>query len=135
MRVMIEVTAAVIRKQGRVLICQRPEGKSCELLWEFPGGKLEPGESAADCIARECREELGVTLESAMPLTELAHEYPDRTVPLHFFLAGIGAQEPQRKEHRAFAWIAPGEEGNYAFCPADAAMLARIGLDRIIHLT
>ena len=130
-----EGTAAVIRRQGRVLICQRPEGKSCALLWEFPGGKIEPGERAADCIARECREELGVTLESVAPLTELTHEYPDRLVHLHFFLAGIGAQEPQKKEHCAFAWIAPGEEGNYVFCPADAAMLARMGLDRIINDT
>lgn len=132
---MTEVVAALIEQGSKILICQRPACKARGLLWEFVGGKVEPGETKPEALARECREELGVTLESVAPLTELTHEYPDRLVHLHFFLAGIGAQEPQKKEHRAFAWIAPGEEGNYVFCPADAAMLARMGLDRIIHLT
>lgn len=120
---MLEVTAAVIWRNGRVLICQRPAGKSRGLLWEFPGGKLEPGETAEQCVLRECQEELGVTLTPPQALTVLCHRYPDVTVRLHFFTARIAAGDLTRKEHNAFAWAAPKELAGYPFCPADAEML------------
>lgn len=116
-------TAAVIRDNGRFLICQRPKGKNCELLWEFPGGKIEPGETAEQCIVRECQEELGVTLEVERELTDIVYTYPDRTVHLHFFITQIIGGQLQRKEHNAFAWIIPNEIQQYEFCPADAEML------------
>lgn len=121
---MIEVTAAVICSNGKFLICQRPKGKNCELLWEFPGGKIEHGETAEQCIVRECMEELGVTLRVLRKLTEVTYDYPDCTVHLHFFITEIASGELTKKEHNAFKWIMPDEVNDYTFCPADAKMLS-----------
>lgn len=131
---MIEVTAAVIHNDGKLLICQRPKGKSCELLWEFPGGKIEPGETAEQCIVRECQEELGVTLQVIRKLTEITHHYPDRTVHLQFFIAEIESGDLKMKEHNAFAWITPEEKGAYNFCPADEKMLSCINPNDIYKI-
>lgn len=120
---MIEVTAAIICKEGKFLVCQRPKGKNCELLWEFPGGKIEPGETGEQCIVREIQEELGVTLRVLQKLTDVVYEYPDRTVHLHFYIAQIESGELIRKEHNAFAWITKADIPHYQFCPADAKML------------
>ena len=120
---MIEVAAAIIQKNGRFLICQRAKGKRCEFLWEFPGGKKEPGETIEQCIVRECQEELGVTLKPDRELTDIFYTYPDFTVHLHFFVAQIVSGQLQRKEHNAFAWITPNEINKYKFCPADEEML------------
>ena len=120
---MIEVTAAVIKENDKFLICQRAKGKNCELLWEFPGGKIEPGETAEQCIVRECQEELGVTLKVERELTDIVYTYPDRTVHLHFFITQVIGGQLQRKEHNALAWITPDEISQYEFCPADAEML------------
>lgn len=120
----IEVTAAVIHKNGKYLICQRPENKSCGLLWEFPGGKIESGESGEQCIVRECKEELGVTLRVERKLTEVYYDYPDRNVHLHFYLCNIASGVLERKEHNAFAWISCDEISSYSFCPADEKMLS-----------
>ena len=72
---MLEVTAAIICKDGKFLICQRPKGKNCELLWEFPGGKIEPKETAEACIIREIQEELDVTLRVLRKFTDVIYEY------------------------------------------------------------
>ena len=128
---MIEVTAAVIYKKGKFLICQRPKGKNCELLWEFPGGKIEPGETGEQCIVREIQEELGVTLRVLRKLTDVLYEYPDRTVHLHFYVTEIESGELVRKEHNAFAWITKADIPNYQFCPADAKMLSQTDLSLI----
>jgi len=129
---MIEVTAAVICRDGKFLICQRPQGKSCELLWEFPGGKIEPGETAEDCIVRECQEELGVTLRVLRRLTEVSHDYPGWTVNLHFFICEIAAGELTKNEHSAFKWITSEETSDYTFCPADAKMIAEVNMRNIM---
>ena len=121
----IEVTAAIIRHNGKFLICQRPANKNCGLLWEFPGGKIEPGESGAQCIVRECQEELGVTLGVERELTDIVHEYPDRTIHLHFYLCHIISRSLVQKEHNAFAWITKDEISKYNFCPADEKMLSQ----------
>ncbi len=122
-RHMLEVTAAVIWRGDRFLICQRPRGKNCALLWEFPGGKIEPGETAEDCIVRECREELGVTLRLHGEFYDTVQRYPDRVVHLHFFHAEIAAGALTPLEHNALAWVTQAETPAYPFCPADAAML------------
>ena len=126
---MIEVTAAIIKRDNRILICQRPEGKSCGLLWEFPGGKVEYGETGEQCIIREIQEELGITLRVIRKLTDVTFEYPDRTVHLNFYITEIESGELTLKEHNAYAWIAQAEISNYQFCPADKKMLSSRMLD------
>ena len=128
---MIEVTAAIICQDGKFLICQRPKGKACELLWDFPGGKIEPGETGEECIVREIQEELGVTLRVLRKFTEVIYEYPNRTVHLHFYVSEIESGELVRKEHNAFAWIAKDDIPNFQFCPADAKMLSLTDLSFI----
>ena len=127
----LEVTAAIIRQNGKVLICQRPVEKNCCLLWEFPGGKIEAGETGEQSIIRECQEELGVTLSVERELTDITYTYPDRIVHLYFYLCNIAAGVPEKKEHNALAWIAPDEVDRYEFCPADTKMLSSVDLKYI----
>jgi 8-oxo-dGTP diphosphatase len=122
---MIEVAAAVIQKDGKFLICQRPKGKDLELLWEFPGGKIEPNETAEECIIRECQEELGVTIQNIKNFDEITHVYPEFTVHLTFYTAEIACGELTKKEHSEFAWITHQDIILYDFCPADVEMLKR----------
>jgi len=129
---MIEVTAAIICKGKEFLICQRPKGKNCELLWEFPGGKIESGETEEQCIVRECQEELGVTLRVIRKLTEVTYDYPGRTVHLHFFITEITAGDLAKNEHHAFRWISPEKTSNYTFCPADAKMLSTTDMRAVL---
>lgn len=123
---MTEVVAALIQKDGRFLICQRPAHKARGLLWEFVGGKVEPGESKAQALIRECREELGVTVTVQDVFMEVTHEYPDLTVHLTLFYARIAEGEPQKLEHNDLRWITPREIPQYPFCPADESILKAI---------
>lgn len=129
---MLEVTAAIIRDGGKFLICQRPANKNCGLLWEFPGGKIEEGESGEQCIVRECQEELGVTLCVERKLTDITYKYPDRTVHLHFYLCEIDKGVPEAKEHNLIAWITAEELGEYEFCHADAKMLEENHIEKVL---
>lgn len=122
----LEVTAAIIRQEDKILICQRPANKNCGLLWEFPGGKIEAGETGEQCIVRECQEELGITLHVECELTDITYEYPDRIVHLRFYLCSIAAGIPEKKEHNALKWITPNEIDQYDFCPADKKMIKTI---------
>lgn len=118
---MIDVTAAVIARGGRVLLCQRPQGKHCAGLWEFPGGKAEPGETLEACLARECREELDIELRVGRALACVTRD----GLRITFFSARIARGEPQLREHSALAWVTPGQARAYALCPSDAKMLAQ----------
>ena len=120
---MTEVVAALICRDDRFLICQRPAHKARGLLWEFVGGKVEPGESGAEALARECREELGIDLQVGEVFTEVTHAYPDLTVHLTLYLAKISKGEPQKLEHNDLRWILPAEIEQYEFCPADREIL------------
>lgn len=122
----LEVTAAVIFHDKKILICQRPANKNQGLLWEFPGGKMEPGETHEQCIIRECKEELSVILNVKSKLTDILFAYPDCTVHLHFYLCSIAAGAPKKKEHNDMAWITPEEIFQYEFCPADRSILPQI---------
>lgn len=122
----ITVVAGLIREGDRILICQRPAGKARGLLWEFPGGKVEVGESKEAALIRECREELGVTLEVGKVYAELTYEYPDVTVRLTLFEARIGEGVPRRIEHADVKWIKPEEITEYPFCPADKEICGKI---------
>ncbi len=122
----ITVVAGLIREGDRILICQRPAGKARGLLWEFPGGKVEAGESKEAALIRECREELGVTLEVGKVYAELTYEYPDVTVRLTLFEARIGEGVPRNIEHADVKWIKPEEITEYPFCPADKEICGKI---------
>ena len=121
-----EVVAALIRQGDTFLICQRPPHKARGLLWEFVGGKVEPGETKEQALVRECREELDITLSVGDVFMDVLHEYPDLTVPLTLFNAVIAAGKPQKLEHNDIQWIAPQEIPHYAFCPADEEILQEI---------
>ena len=123
---MVEVVAALIWDKGRFMICQRPAHKARGLLWEFVGGKVEAGETKAQALIRECREELAVTVAVCDVFMEVIHEYPDITVHLTLFNATIADGVPQKLEHNDIQWISPDEIPNYAFCPADEEILRRI---------
>ena len=123
---MVEVVAALIWNGDRFLICQRPAHKARGLLWEFVGGKVEPGETKEQALIRECREELNVELDVGTPLMEVQHQYPDLTVHLTLFLAAIRQGTPQMLEHNDIRWITVSEIPQYEFCPADVEILEHI---------
>ena len=121
-----EVVAALIWDGGRFMVCQRPAHKARGLLWEFVGGKVEPGETKEQALVRECREELGITLAVGPVFMEVLHEYPDLNVHLTLFRASIVEGTPQKLEHNDIRWITPDEIGEYPFCPADEEILRAI---------
>ena len=123
---MTEVVAALIWRGDSFMICQRPAHKARGLLWEFVGGKVEPGETREQAPIRECREEIGVTLSVGNIFMEVVHAYPDITVHLTLFHAVIAEGEPQMLEHNDIRWITPGEIPEYDFCPADTEILTKI---------
>ncbi|MBQ8512157.1 MAG: (deoxy)nucleoside triphosphate pyrophosphohydrolase [Clostridia bacterium] len=123
---MTEVVAALVWREGRFMICQRPAHKARGLLWEFVGGKTEPGETGEEALVRECREELDITVTPGAVFTDVTHVYPDLTVHLTLYHCTIAEGEPKLLEHEAIAWITPDEIGNYDFCPADVEILEKI---------
>ena len=108
------------------MICQRPANKARGLLWEFVGGKVEPGETKEQALIRECQEELAVTLSVGDVFMDVVHEYPDLMVHLTLFNATIAEGEPQKLEHNDIKWITPSEIPNYEFCPADEEITEKI---------
>ncbi len=125
----VEVVAALIWDGDRFMICQRPAHKARGLLWEFVGGKTEPGETAPQALVRECREELAVTVAVGNVYMDVVHEYPDITVHLILFHATIAQGVPQKLEHNDIRWITPREIPMYDFCPADTEILEKIQKD------
>ena len=123
---MVEVVAALIWEKDRFLICQRPAHKARGLLWEFVGGKVEPGESREAALIRECREELAVDITVEDVFMEVVHEYPDISIRLVLFHAHIAQGQPQLLEHVDIRWITVEEIDSYDFCPADADILLRL---------
>ena len=123
---MIEVVAALVWDGDRFMICQRPAHKARGLLWEFVGGKVEPGESLPQALIRECREELAVTVSVGDIFMEVVHQYPDITVHLTLFHARIAEGVPQKLEHNDIRWITPAQIPDFDFCPADEEILKKI---------
>ena len=122
----LEVVAALIWDGPRFMACQRPPHKMRGMLWEFVGGKVEPGETRQQALIRECREELAITLSVGDVFTEVTHSYPDATVHLTLFHAVIAEGVPQKLEHNDIRWLLPSEIPQYDFCPADKDILAKI---------
>ena len=123
---MVEVVAALIWDKEKFFICRRPPYKGNGLLWEFAGGKTEPGETKEEALVRECREELGITVSVGEVFMDVTHQYPDALVHLTLFHAKIAEGMPEMLEHVDFAWITPEEIEKYAFCPADKEILNKI---------
>ena len=131
MRNITQVVAALIWDENRFMICQRPAHKARGLLWEFVGGKVEPGEAKEQALIRECQEELAVTLSVGDVFMDVVHEYPDITVHLTIFNATIAKGIPKKLEHNDIKWITPAEIPDYNFCPADTEILKGIAKEMI----
>ena len=123
---MTEVVAALIWQGERFMICQRPAHKARGMMWEFVGGKVEPGESKEQALVRECREELAVEVAVGDIFLEVTHTYPDITVHLTLFHASIVQGGPQKLEHNDIRYITADEIPQYEFCPADEVILQKL---------
>ncbi len=123
---MTDVVAALIWQEDRFMICQRPAHKARGLLWEFVGGKTEPGETMAQALIRECREELDITVSVGDLFTQVVHEYPDILIRLSLFHCTIAEGTPQLLEHVDLKWIHPRQIPEFDFCPADKDILELI---------
>jgi 8-oxo-dGTP diphosphatase len=119
----IHVSCALIEKNGKVLAVQRSERMSMPLKWEFPGGKLDPGEAHEDCLKREVLEELGIEIAVREPLTPVTHQYPDFRVTLYPFICTIRSGEIVLHEHTAQAWLLPGELQKPDWAEADGPIV------------
>ncbi|MGN1421880.1 MAG: (deoxy)nucleoside triphosphate pyrophosphohydrolase [Oscillospiraceae bacterium] len=118
---MREVTAAIIRRSGKILICRRAEG-SCARLWEFPGGKTEPGETPFECLTRELLEELNIEIK---PLREYCRSVYGE-LSFVFIEAEIVSGEPQLSVHEEMRWVKPEELAEYEWCPADKPVAEKL---------
>lgn len=122
----IEVSAALIFHGGKLLITQRHAKSHLGGLWEFPGGKREPGETFEQCLAREIREELGVEISVGKLFAEITHDYPEKSVHLKFFTCELLSGEPQPLDCAAVKWIKKAELTNFEFPAADAQLLEKL---------
>lgn len=122
----VDVVAALIWEKDKYLICQRPANKSRGLLWEFVGGKVEPGETMEQALARECAEELAITVNVGSRFMQVIHEYPDMMIRLTLFHCTIPCGFPQALEHNDLRWIHPSQGEQFDFCPADTEMVKEI---------
>ena len=120
---MVDVVAALIRRDNKLLICQRPAHKARGLKWEFPGGKIEAGETPQDALIRECREELDVLIGVGAQRFERVYQYPDLAVRLLFFDAWLIEGEPIIREHAQIRWERADQLSAYPFCEADGPIL------------
>jgi 8-oxo-dGTP diphosphatase len=121
----LPVVAAVIEREGRIMLCQRLPDVHNALKWEFPGGKIEAGESPEAALARELREELGIRVAVGRVRDAVFYRYPDRDVLVLFYGCAIVEGEPKTLECNAIAWAAPGEMTGYDFAGADLAFVER----------
>jgi 8-oxo-dGTP diphosphatase len=124
--VRIDVVAAIIRKNGQILITQRPDSVHLARLWEFPGGKVEAGESLDSALRREIREELGIEIRVNDEFFTVDHDYPTKSVRLHFFNCTILEGEAQQLEVADLRWVNPQDLVTYPFPPADADLIAKL---------
>jgi 8-oxo-dGTP diphosphatase len=119
----IHVACAIIERDGRVLAAQRKEGSTMALKWEFPGGKLEPGESPESCLRRELVEEMGIHVDIVHGIGPLTHRYPFFTVTLYPFVCTIFSGQIVMHEHAAISWLAPEELFSLDWAEADIPVI------------
>ena len=120
------VAAAILDAAGRVLIAERPAGKHMAGRWEFPGGKVAPGEAEAAALARELAEELGIEVIAARPMMRLSHRYPDRTVELSMWVVESYRGEPQALDGQGLKWVPRGQLGSEDILEADRPFVAAL---------
>jgi 8-oxo-dGTP diphosphatase len=125
MRLLLVVAVALVDPDGRVLVSERPPGKQLAGLWEFPGGKIEPGERPEETLIRELREELGITVEEAClaPLTFASHAYPDFHLLMPLYVCRRWGGTPRSLEGQALKWVRPKALRDLAMPPADAPLI------------
>ena len=123
---MIKVVAAIMEKDGRYLLCRRGPGGNCAFLWEFPGGKIEPGETPEEAIIREIREELCVETETSGIFDEYPFSYPDKDIYFYFIRAKIVSGEINPLFHCEIRWLLPEELDSLDYCPADLSTVKKL---------
>jgi 8-oxo-dGTP diphosphatase len=123
---MLIVTAAVIENDDKILITQRKKGKQGELLWEFPGGKLEEGESPYECIVREIKEELNIDIEVIDILDVVFHRYTEFNMLMLVYRCRLKRGDIMAKEVEDFRWVSPYELKEYNFLEADIGVVEKI---------
>ncbi|MBV8975988.1 MAG: 8-oxo-dGTP diphosphatase MutT [Alphaproteobacteria bacterium] len=124
-RVVLVAACALIDPDGRVLLAQRPPDKAMGGLWEFPGGKVEPGETPEQSLIRELREELAIAVEKAClaPFTFASHSYPEFHLLMPLYVCRRWQGTPQPREHTALKWVKPKDMAGYAMPPADLPLV------------
>ena len=127
---MQQVAAAIIIEKGHILICQRGPGGPCAHLWEFPGGKLEPGETLQDCLCRECLEELNLEIMVDGLYHQTPYCYGEKEFLFSFFRAHIMSGALQQNVHAAIAWVPLAQLLQYPFCPADQDVINRLNAEK-----
>lgn len=127
-KLVLVVACALIDPDGRVLIAQRPQGKSMAGLWEFPGGKIEPGERPEQSLIRELKEELGIVVkeECLAPLTFASHLYPDFHLLMPLFVCRRWEGFVEAREQQELKWVRPHELRNYPMPPADEPLISHL---------
>ena len=130
----IDVVAAIIRKNDEILITQRPDNVHLANLWEFPGGKVESGETLRAALVREIREELGIKIRVDGEYCRIDHDYPGRSVRLYFFNCTILEGEPQSLAVAALRWVSPTDLDQFEFPPADAELIRKLTIDATNNL-
>lgn len=128
-----EVVAGIIWQEGRILAARRPEGKMLGGFWEFPGGKIEKGESREEALVRELREELGIVAQTVSYWKSLKHVYPQGPVHLHFLHVTEFGNEPEAREGQVLRWTYPKEALDMNFLPPDRPILLEL-LDKNTRL-
>lgn len=123
---MLHVTCAIIEHQGKVLICQRSASMKLPLKWEFPGGKVENGESKEECLKREIKEELGLEIEVRTALTVVEHHYPEFSLRLYPFLCKCAGGSLAIAEHAQAIWVSYNDLKNYDWAEADVPVVKEI---------
>ena len=127
-KLVLVAACALVDPDGRVLIAQRPEGKSMAGLWEFPGGKVEPGELPEQSLIRELQEELGITVkpECLAPLTFASHTYPDFHLLMPLYVCRRWDGFVEAREKQGLKWVRPNELRNYPMPPADEPLISHL---------
>ena len=126
---MLEVTAGIIKNEGKYLICQRAKDDEAPESWEFPGGKLEVGETLEQCIIREIKEELNLDVEVIEKFDTTLFNHNDKTIHVTFFKCNIVGGELIMNVHMDYAWVEPKDLTSYDFLPADKDVIERLSMN------